>query len=275
MELFNRLPLTAQAVLVLIVPMMGLIWFTHHDMVNANRLSQSSAQQFVFSELGAEVGAILNATQKERGMSAGYLSSQGTRFGDALIEQRAERDRLLAELKTRISLVEVSVLPEGFQRQLKKATNLTHIIRGERDRVDRLASTPADTLNEYSIVTRAYLDLIAAVPHLAQSAELARQGAAYSALAEAKELAGKERAVLSSAFARDRFNPGEADVFRDLAVSQRAFLATSTATGQRRVDQGLERQPQQRRGQGDGELPECGDGTCRQRRLRRRSGGLV
>ncbi|MEM6638389.1 MAG: methyl-accepting chemotaxis protein [Pseudomonadota bacterium] len=220
----RRLPLAVQSILVLTVPLLGLVWFTVHDMGSSLAMKEASAKQVGFARLGTEMGALLHATQKERGLSSGFLSSGGKNFGADLQAQRAERDRLLGELKSVIDQVDLTVLPETFTAALSDATGMTNVIRAERARVDALGTTPDASLKEYSRVTTAYLEVIAAIPKLADNAGVARLGTAYASLAQAKEMAGHERSALSVAFTNGKFAPGAADRFAQLVAGQDALL---------------------------------------------------
>ena len=50
-------------------------------------------------EFSAKISLLVHETQKERGMSAGYLGSKGKKFADKLPSQRALTDNRIKELK--------------------------------------------------------------------------------------------------------------------------------------------------------------------------------
>jgi methyl-accepting chemotaxis protein len=67
--------------------------------------------------------------------------------------------------------------------------------------------------------------MVATLAHYAEEADVARELLAYSELMYAKEKAGLERAILSVAFANNKFNtPQLFQKFVDLLAQQKAFL---------------------------------------------------
>lgn len=58
------------------------------------------AQTMTLIELSEKLSLFIHETQKERGMSAGFLGSSGKKFGDTLVSQRSLTDKTLKELFT-------------------------------------------------------------------------------------------------------------------------------------------------------------------------------
>ena len=64
------------------------------------------------TQLAARIGAMTHELQKERGASAGFISSNGGNFADALPTRRAESDAVIAGFLSASEVVE-GVLPAG------------------------------------------------------------------------------------------------------------------------------------------------------------------
>ena len=51
-------------------------------------------------KLSSSVSLLIHETQKERGMTAGFLGSKGAKFGDKLTDQRKLTDQKLGDFKS-------------------------------------------------------------------------------------------------------------------------------------------------------------------------------
>ena len=175
-----------------------------------------------------QIQALIHELQKERGLSVGLLGGDA-RFRAKLGPQRESSDAALAQLRARAD--------EG----LAGAAD----VRAALAPLDSLAATRAavdqGTIDRAGVL-RYYTDAIAALNGLDIGADatadpvLQRGLAALTALGDAKEYTGRERAVLSGVFAARHFGQGDyVLLLDDLAGKQAAFaqFARSATAAQR------------------------------------------
>jgi methyl-accepting chemotaxis protein len=169
------------------------------------------------------VSSLVHEVQRERGISALYAASGGSRFGKELRRQRLPTDRRyqqLAELRRR----QAGALPAGVVERLGRAERLLHALTTSRRRVEDLEVPAADLIELYS---RANGELLGALEELLSAfvGETQRSAAiAWMALSHAKERTGLERAQLASAFERDRYLQGQYEAVVGLVSSRQAYL---------------------------------------------------
>lgn len=87
--------------LVMVVPLSGLVFFA--GVISVGRWSDE--RSYATQQRGVEflnaIGNLVHELQKERGRSAGYLSSKGAQFAQELPEQQRATDGLLEAYRNR------------------------------------------------------------------------------------------------------------------------------------------------------------------------------
>jgi len=181
-------------------------------------------------QLSVHVGNMVHDLQKERGASAGYISSRGASFGNALRSQRAETDRAINELKDIFSDFDVeSLTPEGAD-EIKNLLRDMGELSSVRSAVDGFTISADDMMDWYSKMDDSALTAIAEGVHAAYDPDLSANPdltmmiATYYAFLESKELAGVERALLSSVFSADKIDTAKRDEVLTNIGKQQGYL---------------------------------------------------
>ncbi|MBY6002813.1 methyl-accepting chemotaxis protein [Salipiger bermudensis] len=186
-------------------------------------LSAQSQRQAVVSEIAGEsrrVSDLVHELQKERGYSAGFTSSSGGNFADALAAQRIETDTAL--LAYRLDRARLSEIASEAVADAGEALAQLDVQRGA---IDALELRVPELAGYYTGIIR---QLMAASSQVRLGAGGDR-GAVLMEAAElvalAKESAGLERAMGATGLGGDHFAPTVYRRFADLGAQQAAFLA--------------------------------------------------
>ena len=207
----------------LILPILGFLWLsvsaiskgveTTSEMTSLNQLTRLSV---VYSELVHEL-------QKERGMTAGFIGSQGTKFVSELRAQRASADNR-RNLKTEywqsagIDLPQIARLNTEISQSLNQITSI-------RNRVDSQSIPLSEALGYYTKLNAKLLSVSALIAELSSDATITKETIAYYNFLQGKERAGIERAVLNNAFSKNEFGPGMLVKFISLVTEQNTYFS--------------------------------------------------
>ena len=182
--------------------------------------------------LSSKLSLFIHETQKERGMSAGFIGSEGKKFGDVLPKQRALTDESLVKLKEYVMQIDLSKFPEELQKELSSLQEDASKISSIRVQVDGLKISMQDSVAFYTKMNTKILHVTDSVAKVSEVAELVKVLSSYSHFLKLKELVGIERAVMSGTFASNAFAPGIFAKWNGLMSSQiaytEAFLAFAT-----------------------------------------------
>jgi methyl-accepting chemotaxis protein len=207
----------------LILPILGFLWLsvsaiskgveTTNEMSSLNQLTRLSV---VYSELVHEL-------QKERGMTAGFIGSQGTKFVSELHSQRTNADNRRDQRNeywqsASIELPQITKLNTEISRSLNQITSI-------RNRVDSQSIPLSEALGYYTQLNAKLLSVSALIAELSSDSTITTETIAYYNFLQGKERAGIERAVLNNTFSKNEFGPGMLVKFISLVTEQNTYFS--------------------------------------------------
>ncbi len=245
MTFLANLKLRNKLALMLLFPLLAVLYFSATGAVEKWRQAREMGSLLALSELAVKISALVHESQRERGMTALFLGSKGTKFREELTAQRAQTDKQVASLRGYLGGFDRTRLGVEFGKSLDDALARMDKTAGTRDAVSGLSIAAPDAIAHYTGLNTALLRVIARSTHLSDQGDLARRLTAYVSFLQAKERTGIERAMLSNTFAQDAFAPGMyeraitvvtakdtyGDVFESLATADDREFAKKTLTG--------------------------------------------
>ena len=174
--------------------------------------------------LSQKLSLLIHETQKERGASAGFLGSKGTKFVDILPKQRVLTTKRNAELRAYTGSLDLSSFPAELRSELTAFNTEMSKVDQIRSKVDSLSISVKDEVSYYTNMNKKILNVVGLTAKLADTQELVKALDAYTNFLKSKERAGIERAVLSGTFAADKFGPGMFAKLITLIAEQNAYM---------------------------------------------------
>ena len=202
-----HLKIRSKIILLISLPIFTLILFAGNELFQKHQFTREMDNLLELTGLTIHATQLLDELQQERALSAGYLGSGGTRFGPELEKQRKRVNETLESFRDFQKEI-AGNRDTDFKSVLTGAINNFEILKGGRGQVDSLSISVDETLTYYSYVIDPLLFLVNHISRLTTDPEVTRLILAYKHIILAKENAEIERAVLNSAFSRDRFPPG-------------------------------------------------------------------
>jgi methyl-accepting chemotaxis protein len=207
-----------------LVPAAVLIIYITTDIFRAYYLLNQAKETIADVELVTFTNKLVHELQKERGMSAGYIGSNGTIFTSRLRKQRAKTDREVNNLKT-------FMVDTNYHEHTKKTTqqlfNNLRQLQTIRQQVDSLSIPLPNALRYYTGNNLLILDLNG---HLASELEESSSSERFLTLyniAYTKEQAGIERAVLNNVFASGKFTSALFSRYIELVTKQETYIKSA------------------------------------------------
>ncbi len=239
MSLLSRLSVKGKLLLMITVPLIALVYLLAED-VSVRSVQKSEMQAIsVLVNLARQNSLLAHELQKERGLSAGFLGSQGTSFSETLPQQRRVSDDQLQAWEVLLDHTDLSDYPKVAAVITTAQADLQRLA-DVRSGVAGLALDLPDALAFYTGIIRHLLALSAIATDYTSDGAISRQLQAYYNLLQGKERAGIERAVLSNAFGANEFSAGLYLRFIRLETEQSAYLDSfyqfSNAAGRQQFD---------------------------------------
>lgn len=220
----NRMSMRFKFACVLLLPLLALAWFATQGIMERRATVQEFDRLYALTQLAQRAGDAVHQMQLERGMTAGFLGSEGQAFGNRLGEQRPNTDAAAEAFQVQRDELDQALLTPTVTQQLNDIDTQWQRQAQLRQRVDNLEIAMGDALNHYTGINGQLMAFVGTLSHLTSEGGIARQLNAYEQLLEAKDLAGIERALLSNAFAADGMPTAMLQRFLTLIGKEQAYL---------------------------------------------------
>lgn len=225
MHLMTRFSVSGKFTIAVVPMLLALFYYMGSSAYNNYQTYQSNQLMAEKVALVQNLSRWVHESQKERGMSAGFLGSRGEKFSDKIIAQRKLFDEKYASYQAYIAQSDIS---ENSQIQNHLVMIDEHLakLNNIRQGVSVLTTPLSEALTFYTQLNKLMLDTSAVIAKQMQDSEIAQETIAYNAFLNSKERAGIERAVLSNAFASDAFGLGLYPRFIRLVAEQEAYMTS-------------------------------------------------
>jgi len=189
-------------------------------LVVVNEMSQVEA----LTHFAVEISEFVHEAQKERGLTAGFISSNGEKFRNELVNQHKVTDGKLAVLQETLASKDTTVFSERLQHSLSRAMESIDDLDQMRSSILSMKLPLGEALGYYTYNHAELLDAVAEMSAESTDSKLATQFVVYASYLQAKERVGIERAVLTGVFTRDSIDLDTYARFINLVSEQDMYL---------------------------------------------------
>ena len=210
MNLIQNLSFRLKLLLIAIPPLLGVIFYSIIFIFNLmGEKTNLEANKRQMQEI-AVLSKIVHFMQIERGLSVGFVSSNGSKNSDKLLETRQKISKTLEEIKSISTELKSS----------EKIISYTAELSQKRNQVDSLQITDSETAAYFTKTIGSIINVSTIVPNIIEDKDSRNIVQADTHLASMKEQLGQLRANLNATFTKNNFV--ENDYF-NFAVSFGAF----------------------------------------------------
>jgi methyl-accepting chemotaxis protein len=238
----SNLSFRKKIIMSLALPMLGFLWLSISSIIGSISVKNEMSVIAPLTELSVVYSELVHELQKERGMTAGYLGSKGTKFGNKLKSQRQNTDQKRNK-KTSFwreqdfTLNKVVQLNATINKALEKLTAI-------REQVDAQSISIGEALAYYTQLNKNLLSVAVLNAEISSDVLVTKETIAYFNFLQGKERAGIERAVLSNTFVKQQFGAGMFARFITLVSEQNTYFTNfksfSNAANKAYFDQQLD-----------------------------------
>ena len=210
MNLIQNLSFRLKLLLIAIPPLLGVIFYSIIFIFNLmGEKTNLEANKRQIQEIEV-LSKIVHFMQIERGLSVGFVSSNGSKNSDKLLETRQKISKALEEIKS---------IPTELKSS-EKIISYTAELSQKRNQVDSLQITASETEAYFTKTIGSIINITTIVPNIIDDKDSRNIVQADTHLASMKEQLGQLRANLNATFTKNNFV--ENDYF-NFAVSFGAF----------------------------------------------------
>lgn len=223
-KLLGNVSLRTKLFAIALVPLLATAGFAF-SMVSDRRTEVSTTKQLDrLVDFSIRTGDLVHSMQKERGLTAVFMSSKGEKLGSELDAQRKITDDNATKFSSFLAGNESS-LPAAVKESLGPAVDAVGQLAARRDEASNLSVDPKVIILYFTTSNATLLDTIGALASATPNAEIGQMVTAYLGFARAKEKTGVERANLANVFGTDAFAPGQFFTVASAMSAQESFLS--------------------------------------------------
>ncbi len=223
-SLFEKLKVRSILILLVSVPVLATVGASFSDLSSMLERRAETRELKILSRIAIAGGELVHELQKERGMSAGFLSSQGKAFASQLPEQRKLTDEKLTAFRDVLAGTSSNVDRELFWNGVAEALTRLETLEDRRASVNELAIPTGEAVAFYTGINTELLSNIFRLSNVSSNSRISRMANAYANFSSSKERAGIERAMFSVTFNLDRFTPANERRILQLINEQDLFI---------------------------------------------------
>lgn len=219
---FTNLSFRKKIFSLLALPMIGFLWLSISSIIDDVAIKNEMSIIAPLTELSVVYSELVHELQKERGMTAGFLGSKGTKFSKKLQGQRQNTDQKRSKQESfwgdnDFTLDEIKQLNGVINQSLQQLSSI-------RQQVDSQSISASKAISYYTQLNKKLLAVATLNANISTDALITKETIAYYNFLQGKERAGIERAVLSNTFAKNKFSEGMYAKFITLVSEQNTYF---------------------------------------------------
>jgi|GEM_PF-255516 len=206
--LINNRRIGTKMTLMLLVPLAALLVLSFQSLSLQKNTLTSMETVLDIAELSMRLDAVAHNFAVERGITAGFLVSKGSKGGSKLAAQRSKADKAVVELKAHLEKHDIAQFGVAVNDRLDQTLMKISQRQQLRLSVDKLDKN-ADPFTFYSSLNGNALNAIQLLTLQVDEVTVSRNLNTYVSLLWIKERAGQERAALNKVFSMGKATPAE------------------------------------------------------------------
>ena len=227
MEFLKFISIKNKLLLNVVLPTIAMMIMASFAINNHIYLKEQYQNYNTIVQLDTVISSLIHETQKERGMTAGFLSSKGKKFIEALPKQQKSTNKQIKLLKKYLQENTLqTILNKDTNNYLQLAMQELEEIETIRSQILSQKILSNKAINYYTHMNNSFLNFIAKASSQAADPELSNATLAYYNFLNSKERAGIERAIGSATFANDKFEKDAKMKLQSLISEQNSYLTS-------------------------------------------------
>lgn len=220
---FNDISIKYKLSVIMLLPILALTIFIGLKVWDLQQKAARQQQLVGLMDISITANNLVHEIQKERGLSAGFLSSHGEKFADDMIKQRQKANEAFEAYKIKIESYKLKSFGEGYSEQISIAYNELTKVDDIRKKISDFQIDQPTAVAYYTSLTTKLLGITEKALVSTHDDNILRELSAYLYFIQAKEKAGIERATGAAGFGSG-WNPALLNKFEDLISTQKTYL---------------------------------------------------
>jgi methyl-accepting chemotaxis protein len=222
----NNTSIGMRIAMALVLPVLGMLAFSGMTVLEKQSIVSEIEHLEELSNRAPIVSALVHELQKERGASAVFIGSKGTKMKDILPPQKKLTSEKYADLEKTLASFDAEDYGPVLVGKISEATQALTNLAETRKGVDSLSITVPQMAGYFTSTIAKLLHVVEEMAVLSTDVDVTKSIAAYTSYLQGKERAGIERAMGGGGFGAGKFAPAIYRKFLQLIAMQDTYLST-------------------------------------------------
>lgn len=223
-SLLNKLSIKQKLLVLAVFPLLVILGISIPNMVSDYEKLEHKKELNSLVNSYNKIRLLVHELQKERGMTAGYVGSNGKKFKDSILEQRNLTSSKLDDFNSFYSKINKDLYPSEYYSKLDNTLDKLSSLDSIRNKVDSLDIKKSDALKYYTSINSELINSIIASISFSSDTHVSYSVASYVNFLLTKERSGVERAIGTTTFSSDKFLKGDKSKIANLISAQASYL---------------------------------------------------
>jgi methyl-accepting chemotaxis protein len=225
MKSLNNLRIRTRIAIALLLPLVGFVAVSGYVVAEKRATVAEMSDLQIVSSFAGRISGLVHELQRERGASAVFQGSNGTRLRDEMQQQRRLTDGARQQLQKALDGFDSRHFGTGFANALQRALASVGELDGKRKQIEALSITPQDGIAYFTKTIAELLMVTDALGAVSKDAGVTGFINAYVSYMRGKEKAGQERANGAPGIAAGKFDPALYVRFAQIVAEQSVFFS--------------------------------------------------
>lgn len=221
----KNLKISFKIALALLLPLLALLFFIGSSLLEKSTTASSMNKLKDLALMGPVISDVVHELQKERGVSAVYLGSEGKLFSDELPPQKTATNDRHNLLNEGLNSFDASSYSDTLANKLNIALSALDELETMRSQIQSQKASVPQMAKYYTTTIAKLLAINEEMTVLSVNPKVTNAIVAYSSFLQGKERSGIERAMGGAGFGVGNFKPSVYKRFVELIAQQEAFFS--------------------------------------------------
>lgn len=219
-----RLRMRTKICIFFVMPALALFIFSFLAIRDKLQIINEINRLKALVQLSVKIGELSHELQKERGLSAGFISSKGGTNAAELAKQQQKTDYNLVIFESAVLKFNSQQHEDEIDATFNSTNQKLSKIDTHRRAVTQLKISETESASYYTSTIANILEISKFVSTLSSNGEISRFANAYASFLQAKERAGRELTILSAVFTVNQFTPNSLNDFLQNLSAQQVYF---------------------------------------------------
>ena len=224
--ILKNISIKLKILVLVIVPALGIIAFFLLALADTYTYLRTNTDLTGMIDISKNISKLTHELQKERGMTAGYLTDKSPKVKEKIDEQRKLTDYQIQEFQDLVHKTDIQKYDKFYIDQIELALSLLKKVPDYRQRANNFTIIPKEWIANYTEIVLALINSVSVASNISPDNNITKILSGFTSFMYVKEYAGLERARGNVILRNKNYNPNDFKAFISMIAIQEVYLKT-------------------------------------------------